>query len=347
MAHISAHAHRKDEHVFLAEKNYPQTQANDFDQVRFIHHSLPEIAVDEVDLTTEFAGHKIPIPFYINAMTGGSPRTQRLNQQLATLAKRFNLPMATGSQSVALKEPAAATSFQIVRQTNPNGLILANLGADATVAQAQQAIAMLNADALQIHLNVPQEIVMPEGQRQFYWQENLAKLKAAINVPLIVKEVGFGMSQQTLQQLKTIGIDHVDLGGRGGTNFVTIENQRRRFKELDYLQGWGQSTVESLLESRALQADLNIYASGGVRQPLDIIKALALGAQAVGVSGTILHSLQKNGLDATSDLLQAWCHQLKLLLALLGCRQINALTQCQLIFSPELMNYAKQRHINL
>lgn len=345
MAHISAHAHRKDEHVFLAEKNYPQTQNNDFDQIRFIHQSLPEIAVDEVDLTTNFAGQKIPLPFYINAMTGGSPRTQRLNQQLATLAKRFSLPMATGSQSVALKEPATAASFQIVRQTNPHGMILANLGADATVTQAQQAIAMLKADALQIHLNLPQEIVMPEGQRRFYWLANLAKLKTTLPVPVIVKEVGFGMSQETLQQLKNIGIEHVDLGGRGGTNFVTIENQRRRFKEFNYLKNWGQSTVESLLESRAMQADLNIYASGGVRQPLDIIKALALGAQAVGVSGTILHSLQKNGLDATSQLLQAWCQQLKLLMALLGCRQVKALTHCQLIFSPELMNYIHQRHI--
>lgn len=345
MTKLSAHAHRKDEHVFLAEKFY-HSDRNDFDQVRFVHQSLPEIALAEVDLTSQLAGQTIAAPFYINAMTGGSPRTQVLNQQLATLAAKLNIPLATGSQSVALKEPALAPSFEIVRQTDPTGVILANLGADATLAQAEQAIEMLQANALQLHLNTPQEIVMPEGEQRFYWLDNLATLIAKTTVPVIVKEVGFGMSRATLAQLVASGVQYVDLGGRGGTNFVEIENARRPQRELDYLAGWGQSTVESLLESRAYQQQLTIYASGGVRQPLDIIKALALGAQAVGVAGTILHHLQKDGMAATTNLLRGWIEQLRAICALLGCRTISELPQkTQLIFSPELLSYMQQRQI--
>lgn len=345
MTKLSAHAHRKDEHVFLAEKFY-HSDRNDFDQVRFVHQSLPEIALAEVDLTSQLAGQTIAAPFYINAMTGGSPRTQVLNQQLATIAAELNIPLATGSQSVALKEPELAASFTIVRQTNPTGVILGNLGADATLAQAEQAIEMLQANALQLHLNTPQEIVMPEGEQRFYWLDNLATLVAKTTVPVIVKEVGFGMSQATLAQLAASGVQYVDLGGRGGTNFVEIENARRPQRELDYLAGWGQSTVESLLESRAYQQQLTIYASGGVRQPLDIIKALALGAQAVGVAGTILHHLQKDGMAATTNLLRGWIEQLRAICALLGCRTISELPQkAELIFSPELLSYMQQRQI--
>ncbi|MFC6169133.1 type 2 isopentenyl-diphosphate Delta-isomerase [Loigolactobacillus jiayinensis] len=348
MAKLSAHAHRKDEHVFLAEKFYTPTITNDFDQVRLLHQSLPEIALSEIDLTTTLAGQPVAVPFYINAMTGGSPCTQQLNQQLATIAANLAIPMATGSQSVALKEPELAASFKIVRDVNPKGVILANLGADATLAQAEQAVAMLHANALQVHLNTPQEVVMPEGEQRFYWLANLSQLVTKLSVPVIVKEVGFGMSQTTLAQLSQAGSQYVDLGGRGGTNFVQIENARRPQRDLAYLAGWGQSTVESLLESRAYQQQLTIYASGGVRQPLDIVKALALGAKSVGVAGTILHHLQKNGLDATQAWLAEWLTQLKLIFALLGCRNVSELPQkAQLIFSPELVNYAAQRQIKL
>ncbi|MFL2028933.1 type 2 isopentenyl-diphosphate Delta-isomerase [Loigolactobacillus zhaoyuanensis] len=348
MTKLSPHAHRKDEHVFLAEKFYAATQANDFDQVRFIHQSLPEIAVAEVDLTSQLAEQTVALPFYINAMTGGSPRTQQLNQQLATIARDLNIPMATGSQSVALKETELAASFAIVRQTNPNGVILANIGADVTLAQAEQVIDMLQANALQIHLNTPQEIVMPEGEQRFYWLDNLAQLVAKLPVPVIVKEVGFGMSHETLAQLMAAGVQYVDLGGRGGTNFVEIENARRPQHDLDYLTGWGQSTVESLLESRAYAQQLTIYASGGVRNPLDIVKALALGARSVGMAGTILHHLQTEGPAATSALLSTWRDQLKLIFALLGCRNVSELPRkAQLIFSPELLSYASQRQIKL
>ncbi|MFD0897223.1 type 2 isopentenyl-diphosphate Delta-isomerase [Loigolactobacillus binensis] len=348
MTKLSAHAHRKDEHVFLAEKFYPTTEQNDFDQLRLVHQSLPEIALDEVDLTSKLVDKKIALPFYINAMTGGSPHTLVLNQQLATIAAAVNIPMASGSQSVALKEPALVDSFAVIRQANPHGLVLANLGADAGLAQAKQAIAMLHADGLQLHLNTPQEITMPEGEQRFYWLDNIRQLVAALPVPVIVKEVGFGMSQQTLSQLITAGVRHVDLGGRGGTNFVAIENARRSQHELAYLSDWGQSTVESLLESRTYQQQLTIYASGGIRQPLDIVKALALGAQAVGIAGTILHQLQKNGLAATQTMLSDWAKQLRLIFALLGCRSVSDLPQkAELIFSPQLLSYAAQRHIHL
>ncbi|KRK32776.1 type 2 isopentenyl-diphosphate Delta-isomerase [Loigolactobacillus bifermentans] len=343
----SVQSHRKDEHLFLAEKFFTQQAKSDFEQVRFIHQSLPESRLADVDLTTHFAGFTLPLPLYINAMTGGSAQAQKLNAGLAQVAAALHIPMATGSLSIALKEPETVASFQVTRQHDQRGLLFANLGADVTVAQAQQAIDVLQADALQLHLNAPQELVMPEGDQSFRWLDNLQTLRQQITVPIIVKEVGFGMSQETLAKLTSIGIETVDVSGRGGTNFIQIENERRHQHDYSYLADWGQSTVESLLESQASQKHLTILASGGIRTPLDAVKALRLGAQAVGMSGTILHALQHHDVTAVIAWLQDWCQQLRGLFALLGCHDLTALRHAPIVLDAALLNYCQQRHITV
>lgn len=341
----SIQSHRKDEHVFLAEKFRHDDAINDFDGIRFIHQSLPEIAVSDVDISTDFAGTNRASPFYINGMTGGSQQTKKINAQLAQVAQITNLPMATGSQSVAIKDPSLADTFSVIREFNPHGFVLANIGAGNDLNMAKQAVAMTQANALEIHVNTPQEIVMPEGDQDFYWLDEIANIVANVGVPVIVKEVGFGMSADTIAQLKQIGVQFIDVSGRGGTNFVTIENERRHDKAYDYLADWGQSTVESLFESRAFQNDVNILASGGIRNPLDIVKALRLGASAVGISGQFLHMVLKEGPTQMAENLLTWQAQIQEIMAMLGARDIQALQKAPIILSPELRHYLNERHI--
>ena len=287
---------RKNEHVeiAMAQSDAPQS---DFDRVRFVHHSIPNINVDEVDLTSRTTDFDMTYPIYINAMTGGSEWTKQINEKLAVVARETGLAMAVGSTHAALRNPKMAESFSIARQTNPEGIIFSNVGADVPVDKAVEAVSLLDAQALQIHVNAPQELVMPEGNREFStWLDNVAAIVQRVDVPVIIKEVGFGMSKELYKDLIDVGVTYVDVSGKGGTNFVTIENERRSNKDMDYLANWGQSTVESLLESSAYQDSLNVFASGGVRTPLDVVKSLALGAKAVGMSRPFLNQVENGAL---------------------------------------------------
>ena len=337
----SQQSHRKDEHVSLAEKYFHGEQPNDFDQVRIRHDALPETAVDQVDLSTTVGQWHWDSPLYIEAMTGGSKQTGELNARLGKIAAACGLPIATGSQSVAIKAPQVASTFASICRENSNGLVFGNLGAAHSLEAAHTAIQMINANALELHLNVVQEIVMPEGDRDFKWLANISKIVAELDCPVIVKEVGFGISRPTMQQLYAAGVRYLDLGGHGGTNFVDIENRRRPLRDMAYLHGFGLSTVESLLSVQDHPSDLTILAAGGVRNPLDVIKALMLGADAVGIAGVVLHALLHHPDDEVIAMLQAWQDQLKLLLALIGVTNIADITKIadKLIFSPELVNY--------
>lgn len=343
---LSRHAHRKDEHLSLAEKFYTPEATSQFDQLRFVHQSLPEMALADVDLTTTVGPLTLPVPLLIEAMTGGSPRTGKVNAQLGRIAAATHLAVASGSQSIALQDESAIATFTPLRENNPDGIVFANIGAGHTVAQAKRAVDMLAANALELHVNAAQELVMPEGDRNFDWLNGIGETVAALDVPVIVKEVGFGMARETLQRLAGVGVQYVDLGGRGGTNFIDIENFRRPQKELDYLDGWGQSTVESLLEARAVP-QLTTIATGGVRNPLDAAKALALGANLVGAAGQVLHSLIKTDEATTTAMLLDWKTGLRTIMTLLGVRDLAELQQQKLLYSAELVTYAQQRQLTL
>ncbi|EOI05067.1 isopentenyl-diphosphate delta-isomerase [Enterococcus moraviensis ATCC BAA-383] len=336
---------RKDEHISLA-KAFHKEKSNDFDQIRFVHHSFSEIAMDEVDISTSVLGFSLKQPFYINAMTGGSERAKDINQQLGIVARETGVMVATGSVSAALKEPNLAETYQIMRKENPDGVLLANIGAGLALEEAKRAVDLFQADGLQIHVNVPQELVMPEGDRDFHsWLDNIEDIVSNLSVPVIVKEVGFGMSSETIEQLVWRGVKAVDVSGQGGTSFTQIENARRKKRELVFLTDWGQSTVLSLLESMNWQRDLTVLASGGVRQSLDILKALSLGAKSVGVAGTILNNLMTNGVDDTIALVQQWEAELKMLYTLLGKKSTSELTTTDIIFSGEIIHWCESRGI--
>ena len=337
---------RKDQHIHYAEMQYQNSSSNGLDHVRFVHQSFSEMAINDVNLTTQLGSLSLDYPFFINAMTGGSDKAHVINKNLATIAKETNIAMAVGSVSTAIKTPSLVDSFKIVRKINPNGLIFSNLGAHHSLENAKIAVDMLEADALQIHLNTPQEIVMPEGDRDFTgWLTNIEEIVKHIDVPVIVKEVGFGISKETIQQLIDIGVTTIDVGGRGGTNFVHIENERREEKEFDYLINWGQNTAESLLEAHFYRKQADFIASGGIRNPLEMLVSFGLGAVACGLSGEFLHMALTQGNEASIERVNQWKYELSALMTLIGARSINEIEKKPLILSSELNNWCKERHI--
>lgn len=348
-------ASRKDDHVRLALEQYREqpaprgpelggssTRTNAFDHVHFVHHALAATDQEEVRLTTEFAGVVWPAPLYINAMTGGSEKTGEINRLLAIAARETGLPMATGSMSPYLKDPSTAETFATVRRHHPDGFVMANVNALASPEQARRAVGLLNADALQIHLNTVQELVMPEGDRSFAcWPANIQGITEAVEVPVVVKEVGFGLSGRTVSLLADLGVAVADVAGSGGTNFAVIENSRRPRSDYTFLRNWGLSTPAALLDAQG--AGLPLLASGGVRTPLDVVRALTLGARAAGVSGLFLSTLQHQGLDALIDQIRQWLSHITDLMTLLGARCPAELTSADVVLTGELRDFQVAR----
>lgn len=338
---------RKDDHVNLALEQQNKLNTSPFDNIRFMHHSFSDVKFDDIDISTNWANTTHRLPFYINGMTGGSKYTRQFNDSLSKLAHETGLAMASGSVSVALKEPEVRDSFTIIRKNNPNGFVMANLGAHHDLENAKRAVDLLQANALQIHLNTPQEVVMPEGDRDFsMWKDNIHHIVKDLGVPVIVKEVGFGMSKETIEELISLGVKNVDVSGRGGTNFVNIENDRRDTIDYSLLGEWGQTTPESLLESLSLQKEVNILASGGVRTYYDIVKAIALGAKATGLSGKLLSTVHQEGVEAATQVVLDWEKAIKHMLLLLNCRNLEELQQTQLLLRGPLRDYANLREID-
>ena len=340
-------SNRKDQHVDLAEKQYQPADLSDFGKMRFVHHSLPNLKVADISLHTEFAGMSLAAPFYINGMTGGSERTKQINADLATVAKMTGLAMASGSVSAALKDPSVSDSFAIIRKVNPNGKVFANIGAHHSLENAKRAVDILEADALQIHINAPQEMIMPEGDRDFtMWLRQIEEITAHVGVPVIVKEVGFGMSRETIAQLIAVGVRTIDVSGKGGTNFAAIENARRTAIAYDELENWGQSTLISLLEADVHRGKAEFLASGGIKTPLDIVKALSLGAKAVGLSGQFLHMVLSNGPEKTAETVEAWKEQITTVMAMLGKTSVADLARTDLIFQRDIIDWCEMRGID-
>ncbi len=339
-------AKRKWEHIQLALAT-GQEGLTGLEDVFFIHQSLPGIGVQHVELNTEIGGLNLSSPIFINAMTGGGgKKTLEINRDLSIAAKETGMAMAVGSQMSALKNTEEEKTYRILREENPNGVIIANLGGEANVDDAKRAVAMLEADALQIHLNVIQELVMPEGDRDFTGAlKRIEKIVSELSVPVIVKEVGFGMNKETVSLLASVGVQAVDVGGYGGTNFAKIENKRRE-RFLNVFNGWGISTAVSIVEAKNSGYGMNIISSGGIQTSLDIAKSIALGANMVGVAGYFLKILIKDGIHALIAEIE-WLHEeLTFIMTALGARSINELQRAPLIIQGQTHHWLSERNID-
>lgn len=339
-------AERKLDHIKHALST-GQSRATWLDEIRFVHQALPDSSWDKVSLQTQIGELVFGSPFFINAMTGGGgAKTTELNSQLARISREMNIPMAVGSQMAAIKNPEEIATYATVRKENPNGLIFANLGSEATIDQAKRAVDMLEANALQIHLNVIQELTMPEGDRDF--RGALTRIEQLVNeldVPVIVKETGFGISREAALKLQSINVAAIDVGGFGGTNFAAIENERRH-RKLTFFNDWGVPTAAALIETTTLNSKIPVLASGGIQHALDMVKCLSLGASAVGIAGVVLKTLVEDGEQETIDLIKEINEDLTMLMVSLGANTIQELQQVPLIISGELHHYLTLRGLD-
>ena len=286
-------------------------------------------------------GHTISAPFFINAMTGGSDTSYTINQRLAKAAAAENIPMALGSASILEKEIDQIKSFEVARQENPDGLIFANVNPTTDPKVAQKIVDALDANALQIHLNSVQEAVMPEGDRDFHWIDNLKEIRDTVDVPIIIKEVGMGIDPESLRTLLINDFSIIDLGGSGGTNFAQIENERRKTQKLNFLEDIGLSTVKTLLAARTIPVTKTIIAAGGITNALDIFKSLVLGAQYVGIANYFLQFASQDS-ETLIAAIQNLKYELKLLTALFGLDNISKADEVKYYLDTDLYNFTRQ-----
>lgn len=318
-----------------------------FDDISFIHQTLATTSVHTCSLEASFLNHSFPLPLFINAMTGGGGKqTLHINEQLAEVSKLFSIPMAVGSQMAALKDPSQAQTYKIIRDKAPASFLIANLGAEASIDDALRAIDMIEANALQIHFNHIQELTMPEGDRDFSNRlMNLENIVQKSPVPVIAKEVGYGISKESITTLKNIGVDAVDVSGKGGTNFSRIENTRRD-RPLSFFNNWGIPTPTSLAEASSLSDPPLLIASGGLTSSLDIAKSIALGASMTAMSGKFIQLLVKEGLDHVITYLHELQKELTYILTALNVNNLTELQSSPFIVSGKMHHWLHERGID-
>lgn len=298
-----------------------------FEDIYIEHNSLPELDFDQVDTSIDFLDKYIKYPIMIDAITGGTGFSQEINRSLSKIVKEYGIPIAVGSQTIALKNKESHNSFKIVRETiGQEGIVISNLSANASVEDANIAMELLDADGIELHLNPAQELVMKEGDRSFKGLlKNIENIVKSVDKPVIVKEVGFGISKKTAKSLYDIGVRYINIAGKGGTNFIEIEAMRNNEIDFRDMYSWGIPTALSLIDTRSVSDDLSIIASGGIGNSIDVVKSICLGANIVGISGAILRILLEEGYGQANKYMRDLTHKLKILMMLTGSKDIEEL----------------------
>ncbi len=331
---------RKKEHLELCldTNNVTSSLSTGLDRYRFVHNALPELDIGEIDVSTTFLGKRLNAPILISSMTGGFDLARKVNRNLAGAAQQLGIAMGVGSQRVAIEEPSTAVSFQ-VRDLAPDILLLGNLGAVQLnygygIDQCRRAVEMIGADALILHLNVLQEAVQPEGNRNFKGlTEKIAAVCRELKVPVVAKEVGNGISVEAALRLQRAGVKAIDIAGRGGTSWSAVEAQRaaRQGKPADRtFADWGIPTEEALVSVRHALPDLPLIASGGIRTGVDIAKAIALGADIAAFGQPLLAAALESSAKVV-EFIGGIIHELKVSMLCVGAANLQALRRAPLV----------------
>ena len=336
---------RKLDHIRYALESGGVNRGTGLEDVRFLHNCLTPVDPDKVDISTRIGNLKLPVPVFIDAITGGAREVKEINRRLAAVAREAGVVMAVGSQYGALKEGLHADTYKVVREENPEGIVFANVSALVSPEEAKAAVDMIAADALEIHLNVAQELIMPEGDKTFSRiPGNLSRLQDCVPVPVIIKETGCGMAVEQIRELQAGGFTCFNIAGCGGTSFAAIEAARGKKKRYEKFAEWGIPTAWSLIDAaHGLQPWDTMIASGGIRSGLDAAKAIALGADAVAMSGNILALLLQQGEEAAVSYLQDVIADLKDIMVLTGSRTVRELQQVPLIFTGDTLAFIQSR----
>jgi len=335
------HNQRKSEHlnILLKEDVRFRNLTTGLERYRFVHQALPEINRDHIDLSTSLLGKDLSAPLIISSMTGGTEEAETINKNLAMAAQIHGLGMGVGSQRTALEEPGLSHTYQ-VRDVAPNILLLANLGAVQLnygygVEHCQRAVAMLDADGLILHLNPLQEALQPEGNTDF--SGLLAKIEEicrGLSVPVIVKEVGWGISTEVARRLADAGVAAIDVAGAGGTSWSEVEMHRAVSESSRRIAAafadWGIPTAESIQLVRRAAPEVALIASGGIRSGVEVAKAITLGADAVGIASSFLKPATISA-EAVGERIREVLEVLRTAMLCVGARNIKELKRIPII----------------
>jgi len=339
-------AARKRSHLELCEHSAVEYAGKTtlLEEVELVHDALPELAVEEVDLSVTFLGQVLRAPLLITGMTGGTAEAAAINQGLAAVAERCGIAFGLGSQRAMQREPELGYSFR-VREHAPTTLLLANLGlvqaAELATSDIEALVRAVGANALCVHLNPAQELIQPGGDRDFRGGlETFRRLVRELSVPVIAKETGCGLSRSVAQRLCDVGVRAVDVSGAGGTSWVKVEALRadpqRAALGADFAD-WGIPTAAAVLGVRGLPCE--VIASGGIRTGLDVAKVLALGAQVAGIALPVFRAWRDGGAPAAEAYVLRLMDGLRTAMVLTGSRSCADLARAPRVLGSKLRDW--------
>ena len=337
---------RKLEHLLICE-NYDvefKNKTTGFEDVELIHNVLPEIDKNEIDLSTSVFGKKLDSPLFITAITGGHLAAKSINKQLAVAAENNNIGLGVGSQRAACEHPELEDTYAVVRENAPDCLLVGNIGAPQ-LNLAEKAVEILDADILAIHLNPLQESIQPEGDLDARGYIDLInQITQTVDIPVLAKETGCGISAESAKKLVDAGVNYIDIEGAGGTSWAAVETYRSDDKYLgEIFWDWGIPTAISTVEVTNA-VNVPVISSGGIRTGLEAAKAIALGADAVGMALPFLKNSASQ--EQLNKFITRFNDSLRIAMFLVGASNIEELKQSPLVIRGKTREWLNERGIN-
>ena len=321
-----------------------------FADIDLVYRCLPDINLKDIDIAVEFLGKELKAPILISSMTGGTDEAEIINKRLAKVAEELGVAFAVGSQRAALENEELAKTYQI-RDVAPTTVVIGNLGAvqllkEYTKENINKAIEMIDADALYLHINPLQEACQTEGDTNFKDMVSaIDKITKTVKKPIIVKEVGCGIDKDSAHALEKAGVKAIDVAGMGGTSWPLVESKRNTSKVGETFSWFGIPTPVSLIETKQ-SVEIPVIASGGIRNGLQAAKALALGADVVGIALPLLRPARESE-DAVKEWLENFIHELSVAMFAVGARTVADLQKKPVIITGKTRSWLSQRDVKL
>jgi len=337
---------RKKEHLelCLTDKVSFKNKTNGFENYDFIHCAITEVDINKIDFTTSFLSKTISYPFIISCMTGGTEEAENINLRLATVASELNIPIGVGSQRRSISNNKYDNSYKIIRDKAKRVPVLGNIGAAQIVqlkeySNLQRLVDLVEADVMVIHLNPLQELLQKEGEPNFIGLlQSINNIKKKLNVSIIVKEVGSGISFYSAKKLLEVGVDGIDVAGAGGTSWAGVEIMRNKNKKYNQFWDWGLPTSYCIRNIHTLKEKYNfsLIGSGGINDEFENAKAFALGADLTASARIILQTLNNSGTSGVINLISSWFDTLKKIMFLTGSNNLPELRDNKIIKKENL-----------
>ncbi len=350
---------RKSEHVDIVlnkDVNF-RLKTTGFECIEFAHRGTTRLKLNDINTSVTFLGKQFQAPLLIGCMTGGYEGSEKINRKLAYAAQKLGIGLCVGSQRAALKHPELSYTFSVVREEAPDIFIMGNLGASQLkeygINGIRKAAEMIKADAIAIHFNPAQEVVQVDGTPDLSeWYNTLSEITKELEIPIIAKEVGFGFSYEDAILLKKAGVSGIEIDGAGGTSWTAVEyyraelaNDKQKMELAKLFWDWGIPTAASLCEVVS-HVDLPVIAGGGIRNGIEIAKAISLGATLTAIARPMLKTLMEGGIEALIQLINKYILELKTTMFLIEAENISQLQRKPLIIKDWLKTWLESRGIN-